>query len=77
MNPDGTFVVLAELANPVDQLGVQCDAVPIIPWSRARLLDLRWKRRICALFPIGPGGHALELLVQFDGAADDLRAECP
>lgn len=70
MTPDGAFVVLAELTNPVDELDVQCEAVPIIPWSRAGLVDLRWKRRVCNLVPTGPRGHLLELVVQFDGAAD-------
>lgn len=70
MDPDGAFVVLAEVTNPVDEFGVQCEAVPIIPWSRARLVDLRWKRRVCTLVPAGPRGHSLELVVQFDGAAD-------
>ena len=70
MNPDRAFVVLTEVINPVDQFGVQCDAVPIIPWSRPRLVDLRWKRRVCTLVPAGPGGHSLELVVQFDAAAD-------
>jgi len=69
MTPGGAFVVLAELTNPVNQLGVQCEAVPLIPWSRAGLVDLRWKHRVCRLVPAGPGGHALELVVQFDGAA--------
>jgi hypothetical protein len=70
MNPDRAFVVLTEAINPVDELGVWCDAVPIVPWSRARLVDLRWKRRVCTLVPTGPRGHSLELVVQFAGAAD-------
>ena len=69
MTPGGAFVVLAEMTNPVDQLGVQCEAVPINPWARTGLVDLRWKRRVCRLVPAGPGGHALQLVVQFDGAA--------
>jgi hypothetical protein len=73
MNLDGAFVVLAEVTNPEDQFGVQCEAVPIIPWSRAGLVDRRWKRRVCRLVPAGPGGHFLELVVQFDGAADVLN----
>ena len=70
MNPDGAFVVVAEVTNPMDQFGVLCEAVPIIPWSRARLVDLRWKRRVCTLVPAGPPGHFLELVVQFDRASD-------
>ena len=70
MNPDRAFVVLAEVTNPVDELGVQCEAVPIVPWSPAGLVDRRWKRRVCRLVPAGPRGHSLDLVVQFDGAAD-------
>jgi hypothetical protein len=70
MNSDGAFVVLAEVTNPADQFGVQCDAVPIVPWAWAGLVDRRWKRRVCRLVPAGPGGHILELVVQFDGGAD-------
>ena len=70
MTPDGAFVVLSEVTTPMDEFGVQCEAVPIIPWSRAGLVDRRWKRRVCWLFPAGPRGHALGLVVQFDGAAD-------
>ena len=70
MNPDGAFAVVAEVTNPVDQFGVQCEAVPIIPWSWPGLVDRRWKRRVCRLVPAGPPGHFLELVVQFDGAAD-------
>jgi len=70
MTPDGAFVVLAEVTQPVDQFGVLCEPVPIIPWSRPGLVDRRWKRRVCSLVPAGPAGHSLELVVQFDGAAD-------
>jgi hypothetical protein len=72
MNPDRAFVVLTEVINPVDEFGVQCDAVPIIPWSRAGLLDRRLKRRVCTLVPAGPRGHSLEVVVQF-GSAPDVR----
>jgi hypothetical protein len=68
MTPDGAFVVLAEATNPVFQFGVQCDAVPIMPWSRPGLVV--WKRRVCSLVPAGPPGHSLELVVQFDGAGN-------
>ena len=68
MNPDGAFVVLAEVTNPMDQFGVLCVAAPIIPWSQAGLVDRRWKRRVCSLIPAGPPGHFVELVVQFDGA---------
>ena len=67
MNPDGSFVVLAEVTHRVDQLGMQCEAVPILPWSRAGLVDRRWKRRVCSLVPAGPPGHSLELVVQSGG----------
>jgi hypothetical protein len=70
MNPDRAFVVLAEMTNLVDEFGVQCEAVPIVPWSRAGVVDLRWKRRVCRLVPAGPRGHSLALVVQFDGAAN-------
>ena len=70
LNPDGSFVVLAEVTSPVDELGVQCQAVPIVPWSRAGLVDRRWKRRVCSLVPAGPQGHSLELVVQSDGGAN-------
>jgi hypothetical protein len=69
MDPDRAFVVLTEVINSVDQFGVQCEAVPLIPWSRAGLVDRRWKRRVCTLVPAGPRGHALELVVQFDAVA--------
>jgi hypothetical protein len=67
VNPDGAFVVLAEVTDRVDQFGVQCEAVPIVPWSWAGLVDRRWKRRVCSVVPAGPPGHALELVVQSDG----------
>jgi hypothetical protein len=70
MNPYGMFVVLAEVTKSVDEFGVQCEAVPIIPWSPAGLVDRRWKRRVCRLVPVRSGGHSLELVVQFEGAAD-------
>jgi hypothetical protein len=73
MNPDGAFVVMAEVATPVDQFGVQCDALPIFPWRRAGLVDLRWKRRVCSLVPAGPPGRFLELVVQFDGSRERLN----
>jgi hypothetical protein len=73
MNPDGAFVVLAEATNPTDQFGVQCDALPVMPWQRAGLVDRRWKRRVCRLVPAGPPGHLFELVVQFDGAAGVLN----
>ncbi len=72
MNPQGPFVVLAEMTKPANQFGVQCEAVPVIPWVGAGLVDRRWKRRVCSLVPAGPPGHSLELLVQFDGAASAL-----
>ncbi len=72
MNPDGAFVVVAEVTNPMDQFGVLCEAAPIMPWQRASLVDRRWKRRVCSLIPAGPPGHLLELVVQFDGAANGL-----
>jgi hypothetical protein len=70
MTPDHAFVVLNEVINPVDEFGVQCEAAPIVPWSRVALLDLRWKRRVCTLVPAGPRGRFLSLVVQLDGAAD-------
>ncbi len=70
MNPDGAFVVLAEVTNPLDQFGVLCEALPMFPWRRAGLVDMRWKRRVCSLIPAGPPGHFLGLVVQFDSAAD-------
>jgi hypothetical protein len=70
MRPDGAFVVLAEVTAPVDEFGVLCEALPMLPWRRAGLVDLRWKRRVCSLFPAGAQGHSLDLLVQFDGAAN-------
>ena len=70
MNADGAFVVVAEVTNPMDQFGVLCEAVPVIPWQGAGLVDRRWKRRVCRLVPAGPSGHFLELVVQFDGAAN-------
>lgn len=73
MNPDRAFVVLTEVTNPVDQFGVQCEALPITSWSRAGLIDRRWKRRVCTLVPAGPRGHSLELVVQFDAATADVR----
>jgi hypothetical protein len=73
MTPDGAFVVLAEVASPVDQLAVLCDAVPAVPWSRAGFVDRRWKRRVCALFPAGPPGHLLDLVVEFDVATNVLN----
>ena len=69
MNPEGGFVVLAEVTNPADQFGVQCQAVPIIPWSRPGLVDRRWKRTVCSLVPAGPPGQSLELVVQFNEPA--------
>ena len=69
MDPDRAFVVLTEMVIPVDQFGVQCEAVPISLWSRAGLIDRRWKRRVCTLVPAGPRGLSLELVVQFDAAA--------
>ncbi len=69
MNPKGAVVLLAELTNPVDQFGVQCDATPIVPWKRPGLVDLRWKQRVCRLVPAGPPGHLTELVVQLDGPA--------
>jgi hypothetical protein len=70
MNPDGAFVVLAQVITPAEQFGVVCEPVPITPWSRAGLVDRRLKRRLCSLVPAGPPGHSLELVVQFDGAAN-------
>jgi hypothetical protein len=67
MNPDAAFVVLAEVTNPMDQFGVACEAVPVIPWVGPGLVDRRWKRRVCRLVPAGPPGRFLELVVQFDG----------
>jgi hypothetical protein len=67
MDPDRAFVVLTEVINPVDEFGVNCEAIPIIPWSRAGLVDRRWKRRVCTLAPAGPRGHFLELVVSFVG----------
>jgi hypothetical protein len=74
MNPDGAFVVLAEVSNPMDQFGVECEAVPIIPWVGPGLVDRRWKRRVCSLVPAGPPGHFLELVVQFDDAEEARTA---
>jgi len=67
MNPDGAFVVLAQVTDRVEQFGVQCEAVPIVPWSWAGLVDRRSKRRVCRLVPAGPPGHSLELVVQSEG----------
>jgi hypothetical protein len=70
MNPEGAFVVLADVITPAEQFGVLCEAVPITAWSRAGLVDRRLKRRVCSLVPAGPPGHSLELVVQFDGPAN-------
>jgi hypothetical protein len=70
ISPDGAFVVLSEVITPAEQFGVQCEAVPITPWSRAGLVDRRWRRRVCSLVPARPPGHSLQLVVQFAAAAN-------
>ena len=70
MDPDRAFVVVTEVLNPVDPLGVDCEAVLLLPWSRAGLVDRRWKRNVCTLVPAGPRGLSLTLVVRFDAAAD-------
>jgi hypothetical protein len=74
MSSDHAFVVLNELINPVDEFRVQCEEVPIVPWSRVGLMDRRWKRRSCMLAPVGPRGRFLALAVQFGGTAHVDRA---
>jgi hypothetical protein len=60
------MIVVSERVDPVAELGVQCQAVPVIPWSRRRL----WKRNICSAIPEGPPtGHLLQLDVYFPGSS--------
>lgn len=56
------FVVVSERIDPVAEVGVLCDAVPLIPWSRRTLL----RRTVCWAVPeVGPPGHFLQLDVHF------------
>jgi hypothetical protein len=58
------MIIVSERVDPVAELGVLCQAVPIIPWSRRSL----WKQNVCSAIPeAGPPGHFLQLDVHFRG----------
>ena len=67
------MVLVSERVDPVAEVGVQCQAVPVIPWSRRSL----WKQNICSAVPLpGPTGHFLQLDVHFPASSsvDDKTA---
>jgi hypothetical protein len=62
----GPFVVISERIEPLADVGGQCEAVPLFPWSRHRM----WRQNVCSVVPVsGIQGHVLQLDVQFPAPA--------